>query len=42
MARRRHVLSGKPRLVLGDQELILVRREAAEFDTRACVAERAP
>lgn len=29
-----YVLSGKLRLVLGDQELILVRGEAAEFDTR--------
>jgi quercetin dioxygenase-like cupin family protein len=29
-----YVLSGKLRLVLGDQELILTRTEAAEFDTR--------
>lgn len=29
-----YVISGKLRLVLGDQELILVRGEAAEFDTR--------
>ena len=29
-----YVLSGKLRLVLGDQELILTRGEAAEFDTR--------
>ncbi|MEH6382506.1 MAG: XRE family transcriptional regulator [Dietzia cercidiphylli] len=29
-----YVLSGKLRLVLGDQELILTRGEAAEFDTK--------
>lgn len=29
-----YVLSGKLRLVLGDQDLILTRGEAAEFDTR--------
>jgi len=29
-----YVLSGKLRLALGDQELILTRGEAAEFDTR--------
>lgn len=29
-----YVLSGRLRLVLGDQELVLTRGEAAEFDTR--------
>lgn len=29
-----YVLSGRLRLVLGDQELVLARGEAAEFDTR--------
>ena len=29
-----YVLNGKPRLVLGDQELVLLPGEAAEFDTR--------
>jgi quercetin dioxygenase-like cupin family protein len=29
-----YVLSGRLRLILGDQDLILTRGEAAEFDTR--------
>lgn len=29
-----YVLSGKLRLILGDQDLVLTRGEAAEFDTR--------
>lgn len=39
-----YVLSGRLRLILGDQDLVLVRGEAAEFDTRVphCMSALGP